>query len=131
VEDGYRMFPIELSGYFIIPVSTEKFKLYIGGGGGVYWGERIRNFSIASSEPVNRPLNFGIHVLSGLEYFVREQFSIRGEMKFRDPQFDTESQYTTDRITVNGLTYALSTQPFKSKVNLDGIVFQLQVAFHF
>jgi outer membrane protein W len=130
-EDGYRLYPFELTGYFIIPISSQTFKIYIGGGAGMYLGDRIRKIVDVSTESVGRPASFGIHVVSGMDFFLNEEFSIRGEMKFRDPQFDTESKFSNDKIEYDGHTYTVNTQQFKSKINLDGIVFAVEMVWHF
>jgi len=130
-EDGYRLFSIELTGYFIIPISSQTVKIYIGGGGGFYFGDRIRRVAGVSTESISRPASFGIHVISGVDVFLNETFSVRGEMKFRDPQFETESKFANDTIEYEGRTYSVSTQPFKSKMNLDGIVFAIEMVLHF
>lgn len=131
VEDGYRLFPIEITGYFIIPIGSQTVNTYVGGGGGFYFGDRIRMVGGVSSGTVSRPMSFGIHVLSGVDFFVNETFSVRGEMKFRDPQFETESKFAQGTIEYDGRMYSVSTEAFKSRMNLDGIVFAIETVLHF
>ena len=129
--DGYKLFLSELSGYFTLPVGSTAFQLYVGGGVGMYMG--AREYTIASVEAISNatPPAFGIHVLSGFEYYPVRSLSLRAEFLFRDPQIVTENQFSTESIVSNGVEYRVGSKPFKSKVNINGNVYSLGVAFHF
>ncbi len=131
VKDGYRLIPVELTGFFTIPVSNEIFKFYMGGGVGFYFGKRIHSVVDVEAETIKRSVGFGIQVLSGLDFFLTPAFAIRGEMKFRDPQIELTSQFPVAEIQYQGTRIQLSQQPFKSKVNLDGISFSIGAAVSF
>jgi hypothetical protein len=131
IEDGYRFIPLELTGYFIIPFSSEKVKLFMGGGTGFYYGDRIYRVVDRSAQTVETQVAFGIHVLAGMDYFFSPLFSLRGELKFRDPQFNITSRFTATQVEYNGNLYRLSQQPFVSKVNLDGLVITLGTVLNF
>ena len=126
---GYDMFLFELNGYYYMPLSTESFKFYIGGGINLDYCNSYEELPSIKSQLVSAPLNTGIQVISGVEYFFMKDLSIRLEMKFRDPIVENECQYTTSRILYNNRVYNISTKPFKSKVNIDGVVFDLSVAY--
>jgi hypothetical protein len=129
--DGYQVIPVELTGYFIIPASGRSLKISMGGGIGAYFGKR--SYSIAGTEArlVDVTPGFGIHVLGGVSYFFTEQFSLTAEMKFRDVKFESTNQFDVSRITYQGSYVAVSTSPFQSRVQTDGIVFELGVGFSF
>ena len=131
VTDGFRFIPVELSGYFIIPFSSETVKFFMGGGVGFYYGDRIYHVVNRVAQTVENQVAFGIHVLTGLDYFVTRGISLRGELKFRDPQFNMTSKFTDTDVEVDGRTYRLSQQPFTSKVNLDGLVVTVGIALNF
>jgi opacity protein-like surface antigen len=131
VKDGYGLYIFELNGYYIIPLSTERFKIYLGGGLNFSFGKRIREILAYSAENIRSPINVGIQVLSGLEFFIFKNFSARWEMKFRDPLIETESKFKTDRFIYKNTTYTLPTEPFKTRINIDGIVFDLALAYYF
>lgn len=131
VEDGFRMVPIELTGYYLLPFSTDRFHFHIGGGAGYYFGSHIRKFGDAEVDNAGRKFAYGIHVVISTDYFFRDNFSLRGEMKFRDPQFNVTSRYNKNIINFKGETITLTRNAFDSKINVDGVTFILGLAFHF
>jgi hypothetical protein len=131
VKDGFEVYPVELSAYYIMPFSTEQFYFYIGGGLGLYYGKHIRDFGDADVTTIQQDLGYGIQVSTGMDYLVTDFFSVRGELKFRDPQFDMQSKYSKTEVIINGQTYQLSNDIFESKVNINGITFGLGVVLHF
>jgi hypothetical protein len=131
IKDGFEVYPLELSAYYIMPFSTESFYFYIGGGLGLYYGSHIRQFGDANVTTIRQNIGYGIHVRTGMDYMVTDFFSIRGELKFRDPQFDMQSKYNKTEIIINGRLYELSNDVFESKVNINGITFGLGVVVHF
>jgi hypothetical protein len=131
IEDGFNLVPIELTLYYILPFSTEKFKFLMGGGGGYYLGEHIRKFGDAEIENVERKTAYGIHVSISMEYLLRNNIAIRTEMKFRDPQFSLKSRYTKDSVNYQGVTVRLPQELFDSKINVDGVTFVAGVAINF
>jgi outer membrane protein W len=131
VDDGFRLIPLEFSAYYLIPFSTEDFKFLMGGGAGYYIGEHIRKFGDAEVSNVSRKTAYGIHVLIGMDYMFRDNISFRFEMKFRDPQFNITSKYSSTRINYEGGTVTVPQETFPSKINVDGVTFLLGAAFHF
>ncbi|HSR17808.1 MAG TPA: hypothetical protein VLM39_06915 [Ignavibacteriaceae bacterium] len=131
VEDGFRLIPLELSLYYQLPFSTEFFKFLIGGGAGYYFGDQVRKFGDIEVKNVSRKTAFGIHVIISMDYLVLHNFSLRTEMKFRDPQFTVKSAYTKNETVYNGREINLPQSSFDSKINLDGVTFILGAAFHF
>ncbi len=131
IEEGFRLIPIELSLYYQLPFSTEKFKFLMGGGGGYYFGEHIRKFGNAEVKNVKRDAAVGIQVSISMEYLLRENIGIRTEMKFRDPQFNLTNRYSNEYVTYNGRQIKPLQNPFNSKINVDGVTFILGAAFYF
>lgn len=129
VDDGYRVIPVELTGYFLIPVSGPTFSIYMGGGVGMYFGERVYSFAGVNAPSVSSGKGFGIHVLGGVSFALREWVAIQAEMKFRDLQFESSNAFTVTEASYNGFTIPLSRQSFVSRVNTNGIVFQVGLAF--
>ena len=131
VDDGYRVVPIEMTAYFLIPVSGPFFGVYMGGGAGVYIGRR--DYSVAGTEAATTDWGhgFGIHVLGGFSFQLNNWFALNAEMKFRDLQFSTTNAFAVSRIRYQSATVNLSQTPFASQVHTDGIVFQLGAAISF
>lgn len=131
VEDGYRVIPVELTGYFIIPFSGETFGVYMGGGGGAYFGRRILKIAGLESVPLDQGVGYGIHVLGGVSYRLVEWLTLEGEMKFRDVQFDATNAFLASSTIYQGTVVNISRDPRPSRVHTDGIIFQLGVAVAF
>ena len=131
VEDGYRVIPIELTGYFLIPVSGQTFGVYMGGGVGGYFGERLYKLGDTEMPTTNPGHGFGIHVLGGMSYRFTEWFSLNAEMKFRDLQFETTNQFATSTAFYNGMPISVSRTPRDSAVHTDGVMFQLGTVVNF
>lgn len=130
-EDGYHVIPVELTAYFIIPISGPSVQVFMGGGAGAYVGERTYSLAGVEAVPVDARTGFGIHVLGGASYRISDLVSITGEMKFRDLQFDATNAFTTPRIVYNGRVIEVGTEPFHSTIQTDGIVLHLGVAISF
>lgn len=131
VEDGFRLIPLEMSAYYLLPFSTERFKFLMGGGMGYYLGSHIRKFGDVEVSNAERKAAYGIHVSISMDYLIKEFVSVRGEMKFRDPQFAVKSKYNKKEVNYNGNIIRLAQDSFDSKINVDGVTFILGLAFHF
>ena len=131
VEDGFRLIPLELSAYYLLPFSTERFKFLMGGGMGFYIGSHIRKFVDVEVSNAERKTAYGIHVSISMDYLIKDFISVRSEMKFRDPQFTVKSKYSKKEVNYNGNVIRLAQDSFDSKINVDGVTFILGFAFHF
>ncbi len=131
MKSGFDMFLFESNGYYYIPLSGESFKFYIGGGINLAKGNSYEELPSIKSEIISSPVNIGIQALSGIEYFFRKNISLRWEMKFRDPLVENQSKFASSKINYMGKTFNISTNPFKSKINIDGIVFDFSIAYYF
>lgn len=127
--DGYHILPVELTGYFLIPISSERIQFYIGGGVGVYFGRRMYEIGDARSESLERSVYPGIHVLSGLDYYFHPRIGLRAEMKFRDPDIETRNRFTEDSVVYEGEQFNLPDGDVPSRINVDGIAFSLALIF--
>ncbi len=131
VDDGYSVIPVELSGYFLIPISGNTFSLFMGGGTGVYFGKRIYAIGGTDADLVSTSPGFGIHVLAGASFRFTERLSVVGQMKFRDVQFESTNQFSATPILYEGTQIRVSRTPFTSSIHTDGIVFQLGLGVSF
>ena len=129
VQDGYRAIPLELTGYFIIPFSTRAVQVFIGGGAGLYLGERLYELAGIGAPVVESSPGFGIHVVAGVGYALTEHISLVGGMKFRDLQFTSINAFPSSTIIYNGAAINVGTTPFESRIHTDGIVFQLGASY--
>jgi hypothetical protein len=128
--DGYIAVPVELTGYFSIPFSSENFKMYMGGGVGMYFGERRYTYAGVESKITERSPGVGIHVLSGFEFVLSSVLALRTELKFRDVQFESTNVFPID-ATYPPLTPLPEQTPFPSKISIDGIQFGAGIVYLF
>ncbi len=131
VNDGFLLIPVEISGYYLLPFSTEKFKFLMGGGAGYYYGEHIRNFGDASVSTVSRDFAYGIQVSVSMDYMIRDDITVHSEMKFRDPQFKVKSAYNKLEVNYENQTILLAQKTFDSKIDVDGVTFILGFSYLF
>lgn len=129
VDDGFELIPIELTLYYHIPFSTEKFKFYMGGGVGFYIGRHIRNFSDVSVSDNGSETAYGIQVCTGMDYIANDYISLRAELRFRDPEFDMKNKYSKQVFEHQGRTLLLTRETFETKANVDGITFSAGIVF--
>lgn len=127
-EDGYRVIPVELTGYFLLPFSNSSLGAYMGGGAGAYFGRRVTRIAGVEALPLTRKAGFGIHVLGGVLLRLSAFVSLHADMKFRDVQFETTTVFPVAQTVYDGIPVALDREPRVSRVHVDGIVFQLGTA---
>jgi len=131
VEDGYRVLPVEVTGYFRIPITDGPFGVFMGGGLGVYFGEReYRVADVTAASTGTRP-GFGIHVLGGVQYAFTEWFTLSAEMKFRDAQFEATNAFAVPNVRYGDILVTLPQKPFDSSIHTDGMVLQIGAIYSF
>jgi outer membrane protein W len=75
--------------------------------------------------------SFGIHVAIGMDYFFYNNFSLKAQMRFRDPELEWKNEYSNNVVNYNDITYLLNSSTFFTKVNIDGITFSLGISYNF
>ena len=131
VEDGFKMFPFELTAYYLLPFSTRVFKFLMGGGIGYYRGEFVRKLGNAEVISSQKETSLGIHVSVSADYVLINNVAVRFQMKFRDPQFTVTSHYNQVEVEYEDNIIILPEGSFDTKINVDGITFMLGAAFQF
>jgi hypothetical protein len=125
--DGYAVIPIELSAVFDVPMGTDAFRMYVGGGGGVYFGWRRYETDGVTASIDSRSPGAGIQILTGIEVPFWRQFAFRTEVKFRDVRFESTSHFPAAYGT-SGLL-PLATDPVTSRVSIDGTTLHFGIAW--
>lgn len=120
-EEGFEMTGLEISGYYIVPISSEHIHFYLGGGIGFYDGDRIYSVGGVRSATVRTKSNAGIHVLTGIDYWLSKKIGFRGELKFRDPHFDVSNKFDQATAPVSGYLIPLNQNETKTRINLYGV----------
>ncbi len=131
VDDGFRLIPVELTVYYFLPFSTDKFKFMMGGGAGYYYGKFIRKLNEDLIESENKEFSYGIHVAVSMDYLISKMIAIRTEMKFRDPQYTTTNTYKSREVENEGRPVLLLNDSFRTKINVDGVSFSIGAVIHF
>jgi hypothetical protein len=130
VTETVEMIPVELSVYFNIPRIIDNLNVYLGGGGGFYFGDRTRKMVQMETETVSKSPLFSLNVLFGAEYLLDEHFTLNLEMKVRDGKYRVQSRFPTNNVTLDGQTYYF-TQDFESKIFIDGLKMSFGIGYHF
>jgi hypothetical protein len=130
-KEGYEILPIEISGYYTVPISSNTFEFYMGGGMGYYVGKR--NYSIAGVQSRSTETNstLGIHVSTGVRWMITPFLGIDGHLRFRDPQIDATNVFDQPSTTVSGARIPLSQTPVHTQINLNGINYSMGLAIVF
>ena len=131
VEDEYRVIPVELTGYFRIPVTDGAFSILMGGGAGVYFGDRHYTLAGVEAPTTASSMGYGIHVLGGFGYRVNEWFSVSAEVKFRDAQFQTTNAFQVPTVKYGDIFVSLPQRPFESSIHTDGMVILIGLGVSF
>ncbi len=134
VQDEYTIYPVEFNLFYLIPFSTERFKFHLGGGFGFYFGNHkiyFDEFPGLELKNDSKDFSYGIQVSTGMDYMINNHFSIRGEMRFRDPELKMEKGDGNRRIEHNGNTFVVPQEVIESKINVDGVTFTIGLVLHF
>jgi hypothetical protein len=122
--------PVEFGVKWDLPVSSRLFKVYIGGGGGFYFGQRNRTLSNLVYKTINTNPGFSLNVLTGAEYKLSNNLSFNAEVKFREGTYEVESEYDRNAIIVKNYIFEL-TNPFYSRININGVRISAGFKFYF
>jgi len=125
-EEHFSFFPIEAGIKWDLPVSGENLKIYIGGGAGVYFGNRKRYMGGVESATNGTEPGYSLNILSGIEFYMARNLSAAFEFKFRDAYFEVESQFGSGKFPFYGLP-----NPFKSRIVVNGTVLSLGLKYNF
>ncbi|MEP7146727.1 MAG: hypothetical protein ABI792_06935 [bacterium] len=130
VTEELWMLPIEFTGYFNIPKFTDDLNIYLGGGVGVYFGDRKRTVSNIQSKTISKQSSFSFVILSGIEYLLSKQIAGVFEVRFRQGEYKVKSEFPSSSITINGNQYPLE-KNLNSKIFVDGLKISLGIAYNF
>lgn len=123
-------YPVEFTAYFNIPSFQENLNIYLGGGVGLYSGDRKRKFLNYESETISKSFGLSLVVLSGIEYYFEKNFMSFMELRFRDGEYDVKSKFPINYVNINGASYPLDKE-MNSKIFLDGLKVSLGIGYKF
>ena len=131
VEQGVRFIPVEFGVATYIPLITNTLRLTMGGGAGIYYVERAYSIGGISMKSTALPIGYGIHIESGIDYRIYKNIGLSWEMRFRDPEVTNNSDFGTNRITVDGDQIPVNNISQQSKINVHGVSFTIGVLLGF
>jgi hypothetical protein len=130
VKDGFHVIPIEITGYFLIPIPLPTWKFSVGSGVGIYWGSREYTYASVHPEPLERKIGAGIHVITGVEFPISGSISARTEVKFRDVHFWSSEEFKEESIVVQDQVITLSKEKIKSRILVDGMMLSVGIVYN-
>lgn len=130
VSEKIEMIPIELSVYFTLPQVVNGLNIFLGGGGGIYFGNRTRQFGGMTTTTENKRPMVGVLVLVGAEYQLFKNFSVYFETRFRQAEYRVKSVFPRNYIIYEGIPYYFN-PVLNSKIFIDGIKLSLGVGVNF
>lgn len=122
--------PIEFTGYFNLPSFDENLNIYLGGGVGVYFGDRKRTIHNLESKTISKQPGFSFLVISGIEYYFNNQISSVFEIRFREGEYKVKSEFPGSTVSINGKEYNIE-KNLNSRIFVDGLKLSLGIAYHF
>jgi hypothetical protein len=130
LSESITVYPVEFTAYFNVPSFQENLNIYLGGGIGVYSGDRKRKFLNFESETISKSFGLSLVVLSGIEYYFEKNFMTFMELRFRDGEYDVKSKFPVSFVTLNGVSYPLDNE-MNSKIFLDGLKVSFGIGYRF
>lgn len=125
-----EVMPVELSAIFNIPYLTDDLNVYLGGGGGVYFGDWRRSVLGVETETISKRPGISFHVLSGIQYSFLNNVSAGFEFRFREGMYEVNNEFKENEFLINGNSYSIQ-KSYNSKVFLDGLRLSLGVSYYF
>ncbi len=125
VKEGFSVIPIELGISAFVPLGSDQVRLTMGGGLGAYIGKRYLTIAGADAVQQNNPVSYGIHVETSFDYQIMPRLFARADMRFRDPEFTTESRFLQEATQYGGVLILLPQDPFRARINVNGLNFGL------
>lgn len=130
-EEKLTLIPVELGIKWNLPVGTDNLKIYIGGGGGLYFGDRQRVIGgVFGTQTVSKSPGFSLNILSGILLYLEKNLAANFEIKFRQASYDIQNKFSINSINIRGIDFALA-NPLFSRVIIDGVRVSLGLKYNF
>jgi len=129
VKEGLRLIPIEIGALIFVPLGSDRVRLTMGGGLGAYIGMRYLTIAGVDAAQQNQPVSYGIHVETSFDYRITPKVFARAEMRFRDPEFTTESRFSEQATQYGGVLVLLPRDPLRARINVNGMNFGVGFGF--
>lgn len=124
--EQFSFIPLEAGIKWNLPISGYNLKVYMGGGAGLYFGDRKRTVGVQESTTESIKPGFSLLVFSGFDYYFARNLSASFEFKFRDAYFEVSSKFGSGRYPLYGLP-----NPFTSRISVNGTAMSLGLKYDF
>jgi hypothetical protein len=130
VTESLKFIPLEFALYFNLPQALEDLNIFLGGGAGIYFGDRTRKMAGFETVTTSKSPTVNIVVLFGMEYFMDKHFSLLLEMRVRQGEYKVSNHFPTNHLSFQGQDYQFQ-QDFNSKIFVDGLKLSLGLGYTF
>ncbi|MCX7878943.1 MAG: hypothetical protein N2510_09955 [Ignavibacteria bacterium] len=130
MSEKFNMYPVEAGLKWKLPLNLQRFKLYIGGGAGIYPGKRQRRLGYLYSDKISSKPGFSLNILTGVDFNIKPNISLNLELKFREGYFESQDRFNTDIINVRGYDFFIE-NPFNSRLLASGVRISLGLKYSF
>lgn len=130
VTETIKLIPLEFALYFKLPSVVDNFNIFLGGGAGIYFGDRSRKMVGYETITTSKNPAVNILVLFGMDYKFDEHVSAMLEMRVRQGEFKVSNHFPTDNVTLGGVNYQFQ-QSYDSKVFVDGLKISVGLGYTF
>jgi hypothetical protein len=129
--EGYEMLPVEVSAYYTVPISSNTFDFYLGGGFGYYVGKREYSINNVTARSGGTNSVLGIHVSTGIRWMFTSHLGFDMHLRFRDPQINATNTFDQASTVIDGVSVPLAQGPQYTQINLNGINYAAGLAIVF
>ncbi len=130
MEETVQMIPFEAGVKWQLPVGSNSFKIFMGGGAGIYFGDRTRKIGSFETTTLDKIPGYSVNILAGIDVYIARNISLTGMLKFREGYWDVQNKFEVDAFTVDGITYPIE-NPFYSRLIADGVRLSLGLKYNF
>lgn len=130
VTEELSVIPLEFTGFFNLPRFSEELGFYLGGGLGIYFGDRVRTVLNIQSTTLSKRTGYSFVIMSGMEYKFSNDISGIFELKFRQAEYGVQSKFPVNQINIHGNIFDLE-QNLNSKIFVDGLKLSLGLSYNF
>lgn len=130
VTEELSVVPLEFTGYFNLPNFSEYLKIFLGGGLGIYYGDRKTTVSNIQSTTISKSPGISLIILTGMEINIAKNFSALFNVEFRQAEYSVSSRFPVSEIKINGTYFDLEPE-LNSQIFVDGLKIGLGISYNF
>lgn len=130
VTEELWMMPMEFTGYFNVPKFLDDMNIYLGGGLGLYFGDRKRTIGSYETKTIKKEPGFSFVILSGMELLMTNNFSAVFEVRFRQGEYKVQSEFPSSTLIINGASFPVE-KNLNSRIFVDGLKLSLGISYNF